>query len=182
MRLSRSRALLLYAAVLSAVSACRCKSEEPASVEKPRPKRAATPDPSPEPDFSKLLRCGDFLSPADVTELGLEAAKYNPDHKQPNAALGVDCRIGNVTIAIYHGSFFDSMREGAANGIAQGMLEKQDGPTIGREALWTALQQADTVTFLASDGRYAAAISGANTGTDVLEKVARKLDANMQKQ
>lgn len=181
MRLSRSRALLLYAAALSTVSACRCKSQEPAAVEKPVPKRAVTPEPSPEPDFSKLLRCGDFLSPADVTELGIDATKYNPDHKQPNAGLGVDCKVGNLLVAIYHGGSFDSMREGAANGIAQGLLEKQDGPKIGRETIWTALQQADTVTFLSTNARYAANISGSATGTEILEKVARTLDANMAK-
>lgn len=166
--------------MLATVTACRCESQAPVAVEAPAPRRAATPDPT-EPDFSKLLRCGDFLSPADVTELGLDAAKYKPDHKQPNAGLGVDCSIGNVTVAIFHGGSFDSMREGAANGIAQGMLEKQDGPEIGRETIWTALQQADTVTFLSTNARYAANVTGAGTGTEILEQVARKLDANIEK-
>ncbi len=182
MRLSRSRALLLYAAALSMVSACRCESDEPAAAPRPGAKSAVTADPSPETDFSKLLRCGDFLSAEDVTALGFDAAKYNPDHRQPNAGLGVDCTVGTVLVAIFQGTQFNSMREGALNGIAQNMIEKQDGPKVGRETIWTALQQADTVTFLSSDGRYAANITGFDTSHETLEKIARVLDANMQKQ
>jgi hypothetical protein len=179
MRRSCWRALVLYTLALSMVSACRCKSKEPGVVEKAPAKSAAHYNPAPEPDYSKLLRCGDFLTSAEVQALGLDASKYNADFRKPNEGLGVSCAVDKVTVAIFHGAAFESMREGARNGIAQGMLKQKEGPKIGRETIWTALAQANTVTFWSSDARFAANVTG--TDTALLEKVARAVAANMEK-
>ena len=128
MRRSCWRALVLYALALSMVSACRCKSKEPGAVEKAPAKSAARYDPAPEPDYSTLLRCGDFLTSAEVQALGLDASKYNADFRKPNEGLGVTCAVDKVTVAVFHGASFESMREGARNGIAQGMLKQKEGP------------------------------------------------------
>jgi len=173
------RALVLYALALSMVSACRCKSKEVGAVEKAPAKRAARHNPAPEPDLSTLLRCGDFLTSADVQALGLDPSKYNADFQTPNAGLGVSCSVDNVTMAIFHGVSFESMREGARHGLDQGMLKEQKGPKIGRETLWTSLAQARTVTFWSADARFAANITGNDTA--VLEKMARTVEANMAK-
>ena len=180
MRRSRCRALVLYAVALSTVSACRCKSDEPAAAEKPHAKRAASADLAPEPDLSTLLRCGDFLTSAWTSALGLDASKYNADYRKPNEGLGVTCQVDKVTVSIFHGASFDSMREGARNGIAQGMLGEEEGPKIGRETIWTTLAQAHTVTFWSTGGRFAANV----TGNDkvLMEKLARTVEANMEKQ
>jgi hypothetical protein len=174
------RALVLYAVALSTVTGCRCKSDEPGAGAKTHGKRAASADLAPEPDLSTLLRCGDFLTSAEIQALGLDASKYQADYRKPNEGLGVTCQIDKVTVSIFHGASFDSMREGARNGIAVGMLGEQEGPKIGRETIWTTLAMAHTVTFWSTGGRFAANITGNDKA--LVEKLARTVEANMEKQ
>jgi|CZKU01.1.fsa_nt_gi hypothetical protein len=164
----------LTSAVLSLVPACKGGSES--STGGPAASVAAQAKPAAASGGS--LRCGDFFSKTEVTALGLDASLYDEGETQTNPGLGVSCNLGAVSVVIFHGKEYDSIREGAEDAVKKGRTQHREGAAVGSATHWIGVGPYSTMGFLASSKAFAASVTGKDAAS--IEKVARALDAKME--
>ena len=162
---------------LGAVEACKGSGGAPGSAPSAQASAAAAAEAPPAKAEERLLRCGDFLSRADVSALGLGADSYSEDDTQGGPGLSVLCKLGGVLASINHGGTYDSMSGGAEEAIKRGTIAKASGPAVGSASMWTTMGPMSTLAFRSTSQKYAATLSGRDKA--LVEKVGRALDAKM---
>jgi hypothetical protein len=162
--LSGPRALLLGALFASVLVACGdgCRSEPPAG--------AASKD--------RPLRCGDFLVAAEITALGLDASRLNPDQAESDPVLGVRCDLGKVSVTIFAAAQYPVLLSDMHAAVAAKQLLAHPGPRFGNETHWTRMGERHGLLFLSTSKRYAASLAGRDQA--LLESLAQRLDARMK--
>jgi hypothetical protein len=160
-------------------AASACKGEPQAAVpaqpaaESPRDQAKATP-------AAGLMKCGDFLSTAEVVALGLDSKRYKEDETQPSAGLGLRCTLGKVGTVIFQRDKLTDASEDEKLAKAAGVSFKLlEGPPVGSETRWTQVATMYGVNFVSSNKHFTANVSCADR--DLAHKVAQALDAKMSK-
>jgi hypothetical protein len=145
----------------------------------PAEESSAAPATAPATITSKPpLRCGDVLSAADLTALGIDASGFDPNAQTSGSGAGANCNKLPV-VTLFRGEAYAPMiaawkETGIKSGIAA-----QDGPSVGGASQWTLVGNMNQVMFQSANRKYAASISGTDRGQ--VEKLARVLSANMEK-
>jgi len=123
------------------------------------------------------MQCRDFLSKAELSALGLDAARYDESSTQSPNSAGVRCRFGKVSAAIFRAEHYPQVLQSQRNDLQSGMVEPQDGMPIGSETYWTSFGTLLSTDFLSTSKQFAANLSSADRAAIV--KVGRALDAKM---
>jgi hypothetical protein len=162
--LSGPRALLLAALLASELVACAegCRSESPAGAA----------------GQGRPLRCGDFLVAAEVTALGLDSSRLNPDQAESDPVLGVRCELGKVSVTVFAAAQYPLLVSDMHAAIAAKQLQAHPGPRFGSETHWTWMGERHGLLFLATSKRYAASLAGRDQA--LIERLAQRLDARMK--
>ncbi len=159
---------------------CDKKKDAPQPAANPAAPGAATAESPAKPG---ALRCGDFLSKAEVQALGLKAERY---HETASGQAGVHCTFGEVSAQIWRGDQFTSIVDGIkANGAKDGVA-MEDGPKIGAETQWTTMPDVHGLdgkpphiaNFLPANKKFTAAVTG--TDQAKIEQVAKALLAKFE--
>src|SRR4051812_19143342 len=110
----------VYAAGLFVFAGAGCTSDSPrdgeasakaADVPKPEASAASTP--------KKLLHCGDFITVAELTALGLDASSFNPGQEQNSPGGPILCNCAGYGFTLFDGGAYSSIVGGSKESIAK---------------------------------------------------------------
>jgi len=125
-----------------------------------------------------VLRCGDYLTEADLKTLAIEAPSYDEEVAQTDPKLGVICVAGPITAGIFRGDVHETMLRGLEAAGDKSGVKLTEGPSIGAASQWTAMGRMRGLMFTVTSKSHTANISGEDKA--LIEKVARFLDAKLQ--
>jgi hypothetical protein len=111
-------------------------------------------------------RCGDFLSEAEASQLGIEG--YRPGKGDTNRLRGVVCTTHPVVVTVFMAEQYPTMIRGAK---ALTGWKETTGPSLGKETFWFEALEAQQVMFISKKGDYAFGVSGEKKA--LVEKAAR---------
>lgn len=123
------------------------------------------------------MHCSDFLTRAELSALGVDATRYDERAAQSPSSVGLRCRFGKVSAAIFRGEHFAQVLQSQQADLQSGVVEPQQGMPIGSETYWTSFGTLLSTDFLSTSKQFAANLSSPDRGAIV--KIGKALDAKM---